>query len=338
LWRCISLCFSRKVKQKSSLLSNHFVYKVVRRDRHTSCDLMGGFMTLNTPSPVQSVSFDNKQLFLKRDDLIHCDFSGNKARKFYYFLENEFPKVKKIVSYGSAQSNAMYSLSVLAKMKGWEFEYFVDHIAEYLIENPHGNYLGALNNGMEIHVGRGDPTPTNNSLHIEEGGRQKEAEYGIKLLAQEIVDWQKENDIDELNVFLPSGTGTTALFLQKSFNIQHSTFNICVYTTPCVGDSSYLKEQFLMLEENESFHPIILSLEKKHHFGKLYRENYKIWLKLQQETGVVFDLLYDPLGWRVLLAHEALFSKPVLYIHQGGLLGNESMLPRYKRKYPDIKM
>jgi 1-aminocyclopropane-1-carboxylate deaminase/D-cysteine desulfhydrase-like pyridoxal-dependent ACC family enzyme len=98
----------------------------------------------------------------------------------------------------------------------------------------------------------------------------------------------------------------------------------------------YLKEQFFALEQDETSHPTILTLEKKHHFGKLYRENYKIWLELQQQTGVEFDLLYDPLGWRVLLAHQEVFSHPILYIHQGGLSGNESMLPRYERKYKDI--
>jgi len=283
-------------------------------------------MKLN--SPVKTVSFDGHSFYLKRDDLLHSDFSGNKARKLYYFLENDFPNISKIVSYGSAQSNAMYSLSVLAKMRGWEFEYYVDHIADYLKDNPHGNYAGAMNNGMQIHVGRVPLIPRNqNVLFIEEGGRQKEAEYGIKLLAHEIVDWQKENDIKELNIFLPSGTGTTALFLQK-----HLPDN-SVYTNPCVGDSDYLKKQFLELENDEIYHPKILSLEKKHHFGKLYRENYKIWLKLQQQTGVVFDLLYDPLGWRTLLAHPEVLNKPILYIHQGGLLGNESMLPRYERKY-----
>jgi len=113
----------------------------------------------------------------------------------------------------------------------------------------------------------------------------------------------------------------------------HSTPRPTVYTSPCVGDSDYLKKQFLELEEDENYHPTILTLDKKHHFGKLYKENYKIWLKLQQQTGVVFDLLYDPLGWRTLLAHPEVFSKPTLYIHQGGVLGNESMLPRYERKY-----
>ena len=283
-------------------------------------------MDLN--SPINTVTFEGYDFFLKRDDLLHPDFSGNKARKFHYFLENDFPNITKIISYGSAQSNAMYSLSVLAKMRGWEFEYFVEHIAEYLVEYPHGNYKAALDNGMQISVGRVPLIPTNeNILFIEEGGRQKEAEYGIKLLAEEIIEWQKENKLDELNIYLPSGTGTTALFLQK-----HLPDNM-VYTNPCVGDSEYLKKQFLELEEDEKYHPTILSLEKKHHFGKLYRENYKIWLKLQQQTGVVFDLLYDPLGWRTLLAHPEVFTKPILYIHQGGVLGNESMLPRYERKY-----
>ena len=136
--------------------------------------------------------------------------------------------------------------------------------------------------------------------------------------------------MEVLNVFLPSGTGTTALFLQKHLPLNR------VYTTPCVGDERYLKKQFSVLEEDETHHPKILNLEKKHHFGKLYKENYKIWLKLHQQTGVEFDLLYDPLGWRVLLAHPELFSKPTLYIHQGGVLGNESMLPRYERKYKDL--
>jgi len=291
---------------------------------------------MNLYSPIERISFDNHTFFLKRDDLLHPDFSGNKARKFHYYLDNDFPDIKKIVSYGSAQSNAMYSLSVLAQMRGWEFEYFVDHIADYLKDNPHGNYKAALKNGMQITVGRGIPTPTDNVLFIEEGGRQKESEYGIKILANEIIQWKKENKLAELNIFLPSGTGTTALFLQKAFvgvGIPRPT----VYTCPCVGDSEYLKKQFLELEKDETYHPTILSLEKKHHFGKLYKDNYKIWLKLQQQTGVVFDLLYDPLGWRTLLAHPEVFSKPTLYIHQGGVLGNESMLPRYKRKYPSIK-
>ena len=295
---------------------------------------------LSLPSPVQSIDFDGHSFYLKRDDLIHPDFSGNKARKFHYFLTHEFPEIKKVISRGSNQSNAMYSLSVLAKMRGWEFDYYVDHIPEYLRENPQGNYKGALENGMRIsveHLALSIEKGKTDVLFIEEGGRQEEAEFGIRILAEEIVEWQKREGIENLNIFLPSGTGTTSLFLQKALstlNAQRSTLRI--YTTPCVGNSDYLKKQFLMLEGDEKYHPKILNLEKKYHFGKLYRDSYKIWLKLHEQTGVEFDLLYDPKGWMTMMKFPEIFSKPTLYIHQGGLIGNESMLLRYERKYKDI--
>ncbi len=288
-------------------------------------------------SPIEKREFYKQTIYIKRDDLLSKEFSGNKARKFYYFLENDFPHITRVVSYGSAQSNAMYSLSVLAKLRGWKFDYYVEHIASYLQENPHGNYKYALKNGMQVHIGQDIPILTKDDLLIEEGGRQKEAEYGLKILAQEILEWQEEQGFEELNVFLPSGTGTTALYLAKSFNTNEvarlKPSPPTVFTVPCVGDSEYLKKQFLMLEANEDLHPTILIPTKKRHFGKLYRDSYKIWLELQAKMGIEFDLLYDPQGWITLLENPQIFEKPTLYIHQGGLIGNESMLARYIRKY-----
>jgi 1-aminocyclopropane-1-carboxylate deaminase/D-cysteine desulfhydrase-like pyridoxal-dependent ACC family enzyme len=281
-------------------------------------------------SPTHKKPFQNQTVYIKRDDLLSKDFSGNKARKFHYYLAHQFPLIQKVVSYGSAQSNAMYSLSVLAKKQGWAFDYYTTHIANYLKKNPHGNYKYALENGMKIHVEQNTPVPSTDktTLFVEEGGRQKEAEYGLEILAKEIESWKEEQQIQELNIFLPSGTGTTALFLQK-----HSKDN--VYTTPCVGGVDYLKEQFLMLEKDKAFHPTILNPLKKRHFGKLYRESYNIWLELQDKMGIEFDLLYDPHGWLTLLENPQIFEKPTLYIHQGGLIGNESMLARYQRKYSE---
>ncbi len=283
---------------------------------------------LYLPSPIEEILFEGQLFYLKRDDLIHPDFSGNKARKFHTYLSNDFSNIEKIISYGSNQSNAMYSLSVLSKFRGWKFEYKVDHIPEYLKENPHGNYARSLENGMLI-TDNINTTTGKNILYIEEGGRQSEAEYGIKILAQEIEEWKLLQGIKKLNIFLPSGTGTTALYLQKNSSNK-------VYTTPCVGDTEYLKKQFSMLEDNEYKHPIILNTVKKYHFGKLYKELYTMWQNLYSQTAIEFDLLYDPKGWLVLLENRELFSEPILYIHQGGLIGNESMLPRYKRKYKNI--
>lgn len=281
-----------------------------------------------TNSPIQKITFNNQKYFVKRDDLLNSDFSGNKARKFYYYLINDFPKVKKVVSFGSAQSNAMYSLSVLCKIKGLKFDYYVDHIASFLKENPVGNYKFALDFGMNIIEGKIPDSFDEETLFISEGGAVSEASFGIKILADEIKSWAEQNSIKNLKIFLPSGTGTTALYLQKFLPFE-------VLTCACVGDENYLKKQFEELEKDNF--PTIVQKEKKYHFGKLYKEFYDIHNELLKQTNIEFDLLYDSLGWLCFENYLKQLEKKddmiFLYIHQGGIIGNESMLDRYKHKY-----
>ena len=285
-----------------------------------------------TSSPFEKHKFRNKGIYVKRDDLLHVDFSGNKARKFHWFLNQDFLHVDKVVSYGSNQSNAMYSLSILAKMRDWKFVYFSDHISDFLKENPVGNYKYALENGMQIFESderKKDAYKHKNetTVLVEEGGRQKEAEYGVKILAEEILDDIKKHNIINPYIFLPSGTGTTALYLQK-----HLPFK--VFTCSCVGSDEYLEEQWRMVEEeDDTIFPTILSSKKKYHYGKLYRELYELWHELRCDMGITFDLIYDPVGWKKFLLHVDDLEGTPIFIHQGGIKGNESMLKRYERKY-----
>lgn len=278
-------------------------------------------------SPIEQITFNNRQYFIKRDDLLHPDFSGNKARKFYFYLKNNFPDIKKIISHGSAQSNAMYSISVLCKMKNLEFDYYVDHIASFLKEEPIGNYKYALKNGMNIKEEKLPLSFNSDELFIKEGGALVEASFGIKILAEEIKSWAKENKIEKLKIFLPSGTGTTALYLQKYLPFE-------ILTCACVGNEEYLKKQFEMLEQRK--HPKILQRLKKYHFGKLYKEFFDIHNELLKQTNIEFDLLYDSLGWICLNNYLNSINNidfSILYIHQGGLIGNISMKERYLYKY-----
>ncbi|QIR74876.1 1-aminocyclopropane-1-carboxylate deaminase/D-cysteine desulfhydrase [Sulfurospirillum diekertiae] len=282
------------------------------------------------PSPFEKQTFKNHIFYIKRDDLLDKDFSGNKARKFYYFLTHDFPHIKRVVSSGSNQSNAMYSLSVLARLKGWEFIYVCDHIPHFLKENPIGNYKEALVNGMNIiesHLREEEAKKwlDETSLHVKEGGRQLEAEEGMKILANELLSDIQTHSIQNPYLFLPSGTGTTALFLQK-----HLPFP--VFTCNTVGDSMYLQKQWKMVEPDLTCVPTILETKKKYHYGKLYPELFELWKSLKDEMGVTFDLVYDPVGWKVLLEHIASLDGTPIYLHQGGILGNSSMIARYVRK------
>ncbi|MBL4868963.1 MAG: hypothetical protein JKY67_21575 [Pseudomonadales bacterium] len=297
-------------------------------------------------SPTDKITFRGRDYFLKRDDLLAPAFSGNKARKFYYLLDGEFPGIKKIIGHGSPQANSLYTLSELAKLKNWQFDFYVDHVPSFLNKHPAGNYRAALANGANIIALKTGPLKREKycggvgeyiqqvilpeereSIFVPEGGRVAWAELGVKRLAEEILLWSQKNKIRSLKIALPSGTGTTAVFLQK-----HLPFE--VLTCACVGGEEYLKKQFMELSTDQSTYPTILSARKKYHFGKLYDEYFTLWKALKTEVGVEFDLLYDPLGWLTLLDHVARSKSDeweILYIHQGGLLGNETMLPRYLR-------
>jgi len=278
-------------------------------------------------SPLTPFSFRGFDFLVKRDDLLDEDFSGNKARKFYYYFEylKQNPQIKKIISYGSNQSNAMYSLSVLAKIFNIELEYYVNHIPQYLKQNPIGNYKYTLLNNAKIienpqiveELKNNKINLDKNSIFIKEGGAVKESQFGIKILADELKKYE------DYSIFLPSGTGVTALYLQKYFKGK-------VYTCSCVGDDKYLLKQWQELENDN--YPIIIPKHKKFHFGKLYKENYEIWLELKK-AGIEFDLLYDPIGWQVVMNNLDILGKKIIYIHQGGIKGNESMIQRYERKF-----
>lgn len=283
-----------------------------------------------SPSLFEAKTLFGLTFYVKRDDLLDQNFSGNKARKFYYFLQRDFPRIKRLVSFGSNQSNAMYSLSVLAKLKEWEFIYVCDHVPSFLKAHPIGNYAKALQNGMRLIESHSKEQvlaqfKDDETLHVEEGGRQKESEEGLCLLAQELIKDVESKNLKNPYLFLPSGTGTTALYLQK-----HLPFR--VYTCATVGDDAYLHSQWRKIEPTLSLYPTILESEKKYHYGKLYPELYALWQTLKNQTGVEFDLVYDPIGWKVLLDYLSDLQGTLIYLHQGGLQGNSSMLERYARK------
>ena len=341
------------------------------------------------------------------------EFNGNKARKLEYFLNAGIGGIKRIVSYGSSQSNAMYSLSVFAKMKGLEFHYVVSNLNSNLAANPIGNFKCSLKNGMKVYVDKdrrgraralayelaglkeseicGGETAnlTDNcsenelnlkdagglnlskfdeqaelagvnsiecishkssnfeksayqtssnlsaaqdcfigdSLFINEGVWQPQAEAGFISQARQIERWA-DAEGKTVDIFLPSGTGTSAAFLAK-----HVKFD--VYTCPCVGDADYLKSEIEALTPNSKAR--ILQPPKKYHFGDLKPELYQIWRKVCEQTGIEFELIYDPVGFLTIMANPGAFKNEILYIHQGGALGNISQKLRYERKFKEIR-
>ncbi len=282
-------------------------------------------------SPIDKFEYNNNFFYVKRDDLLSPEFSGNKARKLAYYLENNcVNNINEIISYGGYQSNLMYSLSCLAKIKQYKFTYYTKKLSETTKLLVEGNLFESIKNNMQLVEIENDfhkfcenleLTLKPHQLLIKQGGAQIEAEYGIIQLAKEIDTWAQENNYNPA-IFLPSGTGVSALYLQKNLP------KYKVYTTNCVGSVEYLKQQFINLEPELSNYPVILP--NKFKFAQPHIELFNIWQNICKCSSINFDLIYDPVGWKAVIDNLTQIKQPIIYIHCGGLLGNNTMLQRYK--------
>lgn len=288
-------------------------------------------------SPTTCFKFNQQLFYLKRDDLL-SPISGNKARKLYYYLINEFININTIISYGGDQSNYMYALSILAKIKGWQFIYYTRKNSATALNNVSGNLALSLNNGMQLISIENDfknfcnelsIKSLQNQLVLSQGGFDKNAKYGLYQLAQEIRNWAKMMDFAKLSIFVASGTGTTAFYLQKFLP------EFTLYTTNCIGNKEYLSGQFAILAahgKKSLNYPIILD-NQKYRFAVPNLQLNDLINQIMLASQVEFDLIYDPIGWKLLLDNISQINQPILYLHCGGVNGNVTMQKRYEYKF-----
>jgi len=279
------------------------------------------------PSALSKINLEGRTFYVKRDDLVDSFLAGNKYRKLYTLLKTPSSKLNRIISYGGTQSNAMLAIARMCQKKNWEFVYYTKPTGKRLQDESCGNFFHAKNLGMkhiEIDyqfykefVSTLRLTMDEKTVVIDQGGAVVEAKMGLEVLANEI----RNSNLRAKSLATPSGTGTTALFLALYLP------EYKVYTVACVGDVAYLKEQMSALHKIPD-NLIILQSEKKYHFAKPYPEFLEIQQKLLK-CGVEFDLLYSPNLWRCLLEQT---DEEIIYIHSGGVSGNETMLKRYKNK------
>ncbi|MCW8954787.1 MAG: 1-aminocyclopropane-1-carboxylate deaminase [Sulfurimonas sp.] len=278
-------------------------------------------------SPISKITLEGRDFYVKRDDLIDPYLAGNKYRKLYTLLQTPANKFNKIISYGGTQSNAMLAIAAMCKAKKWKFTYYTKPISQNQKDENIGNYFHSIKLGMQhVEIEHEFYRDFIASLRlnldektfvIDQGGAVQQAKEGLRVLADEI----RALNLHVKSLATPSGTGTTALFLALTLP------EYKVYTTPCVGDVAYLKEQMSMLHDIPN-NLIILKPEKKYHFAKPYLEFLEIQKKLL-ECEIEFDLLYAPGLWKCLLEQT---DEEIIYIHSGGVTGNESMLKRYEQK------
>lgn len=203
---------------------------------------------------------------------------GNKARKLASLAVADASEVpSEVVSHGGVQSNAMLALAQLCWHRDRRpFTYHTKPMPRWLRAKPTGNLAGALRLGMQLVEHKSAMAYEAACAHIAsapgfvpQGAAWPGAEEGIKSLAHDICAWRSEMPSGDgwvgatdsvtrhlrrdvaaplaarpLAVVIPSGTGTTALFVAR-----HVPPDVRVFAVPCVGDADYLRLQWARLEE-----------------------------------------------------------------------------------------
>ena len=274
------------------------------------------------------------QIHIKRDDLIHPQWGGNKWRKLKYHLEAyRTGSFNRMISYGGIHSNHLYALAALcheesipltARIRGHPPVPLTPTIQALMQWKVNIECLGNVDYRQEKH----QFSIQGSTLVIPEGGSDELAIRGIRELATEI----RQSLPDVSQVFVPVGSGGTLAGLVGGFGPKIRITGIVPMKAPTLGED--LSRRFPILSERSNWH-----LLHDYHlggFGKYHPEILRVMVDWQAKYGIPLDPVYTA---KMALAMEDLLQQgqfdqadQVVLIHTGGLQGTEGFFNAYRHR------
>ena len=285
------------------------------------------------PSPIQEVNHSllrkkDIKLFVKREDLIHPEISGNKWRKLKYNLQYARDNdIQKIITFGGAFSNHIHATA--AACKAYSLSSIGIIRGEFDAQNPTLQFAQSC--GMELKfISRSSYREKEKSevvqeflsnqksyFLIPEGGSNEHAQIGLKELAEEI------NSTDFDVIMVSAGTGGTAAGVLKWLD---ASKELWVFSS--------LKSEHL---HSEILNKVGASKSKQlrfisaYHYGGYGKSPEKL-ISFMNEFSAKTKILLDPIYngkimngfFKMISANQIDTSKSFLWIHTGGLQGIEA--------------
>ncbi len=268
----------------------------------------------------------NVQLFVKREDLIHPEISGNKFWKLYHNLHQYLsgkPKNPMLITFGGAFSNHIAAVASFGKMSGITTLGIIrgEEIAELYLENA--TLSRAHQNGMHLRFVSRDKFRNKDllteqlqkdfpeALIIPEGGTNESAVEGVRNMLSEHT-----KDFDYLCTAV--GTGGTVAGISKFCEENQQVIGFQV-----VKDSS-VDEKVLKLSGRTNFYFVEAA---EGGYGKINDESVRFINSFYRKFGIPLDPVYTGKMMKKLLELIADGYFPsgsrILAFHTGGLQGIE---------------
>lgn len=277
-------------------------------------------------------------LYVKRDDLIHAEVSGNKWRKLKYNFEQfRISKKDQIITFGGAYSNHLlatasacneYEINSIGIVRGEELTPEANKVLQRCSDlGMELQFISRMEYGMrndkeyleEISI------DNPNSYIIPEGG----ANYLGVIGCQEIMD---EVSVLVDHVFVAQGTSTTSCGLLLSNKTKS------LHVVPALKGYDSYSEMANILNKSGIEKELVIELLSKltmhceAHFGgygKVSEELLEFIAKVDKEMNLPLDKIYTGKAFFALMnevENGNFDNQNILFIHTGGLysLSSES--------------
>lgn len=273
------------------------------------------------------------QLYIKRDDLIHPLFGGNKWRKLKYNLayarEQNFST---LLTFGGAWSNHIYATAAA----GQHFGFSTIGIIRGEEHTPLNATLSyARKCGMQLHYIDRSQYRNKSETHfldqlkqqfgriyiLPEGGSNSLAVKGCEQIVDEITE---PFDV----ICCASGTGATLAGIISAMSSRQSLKNKTAIGFSALKGGNFLTTEVNAFLENDTL--LNWRIEDRFHFGgyaKINDQLIEFMREFQSQYGIPLDAVYT--GKMLFGLFELIKSNAfkrgtsIIAVHSGGLQGNK---------------
>jgi 1-aminocyclopropane-1-carboxylate deaminase len=289
-----------------------------------------------SPSPCQligSTAFLGRSIWVKRDDLLHAEVSGNKFRKLKYPLLALHDQHATLVTMGGPWSNHLHALAHAAALGGWH--------SIGLVRGAVGMNSATLDDcrrlGMQIQfVSREDyrqlredgqawrrhlTLADDSHVWLPEGGSAPAALRGVAELVDEIE--QQLQFLPEV-IMVACGTGATLAGILAGLRGRSRVIGVAV-----LKDAAYLQQEITYLLQQAGYpaYQNYQLITDAHHggYGKAPPDLRQFCRDFSQELGPPVEPVYTGKLFHALRrlqqAHAFREDERVLAVHTGGMQG-----------------
>ena len=296
-------------------LFKHRIYSIwvcSKLHHRTFATMKSDQFPFNLPSPLEKLYLQGRDLWIKRDDLIHPIVSGNKWRKLQGFFQI-LAAGEHITTFGGAFSNHLPAAAFAAKHFGHPITGVVRGEELNASSNDLLKYCQAQGMALEF-VSRSAFRSLRESgwtgysgRVLPEGGAGSHAKEGCGAIWKELA-----HEPDHL--VLASGTGTTVSGILAAMPPR------CKTKVHVVSAVKGAHKECAAVQQQALAKHIILHWEDETHFGGFGKWSPSLLEEaenFEQTTGVPLDPNYNAKVW-AYLQRTSLQGK-VVWIHTGGV-------------------